>query len=64
MLPISYVAPVLIGLQQVGLLYDQAYLYTGVVDVRKFIDGLAVLVESCLELNPTQSSLFVFCSRG
>jgi len=42
----------------------QAYLYSGVVDMRKSIDGLAALVESNLELNPMQGALFVFCNRG
>lgn len=41
-----------------------AYLYTGVVDMRKSIDGLAALVENNLELNPMQEALFVFCNRG
>ncbi len=42
----------------------QAYLYTGVVDMRKSIDGLAALVENNLELDPMQDALFVFCNRG
>ena len=40
------------------------YLYAGVVDMRKSIDGLAALVEQELELNPMQNALFVFCNRG
>ncbi|MBE0484165.1 MAG: IS66 family insertion sequence element accessory protein TnpB [Bacterioplanes sp.] len=32
----------------------QAYLYTGVVDMRKSIDGLALLVESTMTLNLMQ----------
>ena len=39
------------------------YLATGVTDMRKSIDGLAVIVSECLELNPLSSSLFVFCNR-
>ena len=42
----------------------QAYLYTGTVDMRKSIDGLAALVENNLELNPMQDAVFVFCNRG
>ena len=42
----------------------QAYLYTGVVDMRKSIDGLAALVENDLELDPMQGVIFVFCNRG
>jgi hypothetical protein len=41
-----------------------AYLYTGVVDMRKSIDGLAALVENDLNLNLMQGALFVFCNRG
>ena len=42
----------------------QVYLYTGVVDMRKSIDGLALLVEGVMELNPMQPTLFVFCNRS
>lgn len=41
----------------------QVYLYTGVVDMRKSIDGLAMLVEGSMELTPMQPALFVFCNR-
>ncbi len=41
-----------------------AYLYAGVVDMRKSIDGLAALVENNLELNPMEDAVFVFCNRG
>ena len=41
----------------------QVYLYSGVVDMRKSIDGLAALVEQELELNPMSEVLFVFCNR-
>ena len=41
----------------------QIYLATGATDMRKSIDGLAVIVSECLELNPLSSSLFVFCNR-
>lgn len=42
----------------------QVYLYAGVVDMRKSIDGLAALVEQELEMNPMNDALFVFCNRG
>jgi transposase len=42
----------------------QAYLYTGIVDMRKSIDGLAAFVENNLELEPMQDAVFVFCNRG
>jgi len=41
----------------------QVYLYAGAVDMRKSIDGLAVLVEQEMDLNPMQPALFVFCNR-
>ena len=41
-----------------------AYLYSGVVDMRKSIDGLAGIVENELERNPLEPALFVFCNRG
>jgi len=41
----------------------QVYLYSGVVDMRKSIDGLAALVEQELEFNPVSAVLFVFCNR-
>lgn len=39
------------------------YLVTGATDMRKSIDGLAIIVSECLELDPLSSSLFVFCNR-
>ncbi len=41
-----------------------AYLYSGIVDMRKSIDGLAGIVENELELNPLEPALFVFCNRA
>lgn len=40
------------------------YLATGSTDMRKSIDGLAVLVQEVFELDPFAPSLFVFCSRS
>ena len=39
------------------------YLYRGVVDMRKSIDGLSTLVEQELGLSPFSAKLFVFCNR-
>ena len=41
----------------------QVYLYSGMVDMRKSIDGLAALVEQELDLSPMSEALFVFCNR-
>ena len=40
------------------------YLYTESVDMRKSIDGLALLVEQSMDLSPMMSALFVFCNRS
>jgi transposase len=39
------------------------YLCREVIDFRKGINGLAVLVESVLALDPFSAQLFVFCNR-
>jgi len=41
---------------------DRVYLACGATDLRKSIDGLAVLVKECFRLDPFSSSLFVFCN--
>lgn len=41
----------------------QVYLYAGIVDMRKSIDGLASLVEQEMQLNAMNETLFVFCNR-
>lgn len=42
---------------------DRVYLACGATDLRKSIDGLAVLVRQGFELDPFSSCLFVFCNR-
>jgi len=42
---------------------DRVYLACGVTDLRKSIDGLAVLVQMEFDLDPFSPSLFVFCNR-
>ena len=41
----------------------KVHLVLGATDMRKSIDSLSILVESCLELNPLSGHLFVFCSK-
>lgn len=41
----------------------QVYLACGSTDLRKSIDGLAVLVKEAFDLNPFSPCLFVFCNR-
>jgi len=40
------------------------YLACGSTDLRKQINGLALLVESVFKLDPFTPALFVFCNRG
>ncbi|WP_081361082.1 IS66 family insertion sequence element accessory protein TnpB [Neomoorella thermoacetica] len=42
---------------------DRSYLACGATDLRKFIDGLAVLVKEGFELDPFFPCIFVFCNR-
>lgn len=42
---------------------DRVYLARGVTDMRKSIDGLAVLVQEVFNLDPFSPNLFVFCNR-
>jgi transposase len=41
----------------------QVYLALGSTDMRKSINGLSILVEEWLNLNPFSGHLFVFCNR-
>ena len=41
----------------------KVYLACGHTDLRKSIDGLAVLVKEGFALDPFSNSLFVFCNR-
>lgn len=40
------------------------YLALGSTDMRKAINGLSILVEQAMELNPFSGDLFVFCNRA
>ena len=46
-----------------GTLIDEVYLACGATDLRKAIDGLAVLVKEVFDLDPFSRCLFVFCNR-
>ena len=39
------------------------YLYIDIVDFRKSINGLIVVVEQDMNLNPFRDALFVFCNK-
>ncbi len=41
----------------------KVYLALGSTDMRKSINGLSILVEDVLEMNPFSGSLFVFCNK-
>ena len=42
----------------------RVYLACGHTDMRKQINGLAVIVESSFKLDPFDGALFVFCNRS
>ncbi|WP_160680933.1 IS66 family insertion sequence element accessory protein TnpB [Clostridium sp. C8-1-8] len=42
---------------------DMVYLACGVTDLRKSIDGLVMIVETALKLDPFEKALFVFCNK-
>jgi len=42
---------------------QQVYLVTGYTDLRRSIDGLAMIVQSQLQLDPFSTALFLFCGR-
>jgi transposase len=42
---------------------ERVYIYRHAVDMRRGINGLVVLVESVLSMDPLSSQLFVFCNR-
>lgn len=39
------------------------YVAVGATDMRKSINGLSILVEQAMDLNPFSGDLFVFCNR-
>ena len=41
----------------------RVYLALGATDMRKAINGLSVLVEQAMDLDPFSGDLFVFCNR-
>jgi len=42
---------------------SRVYLALGYTDMRKSINGLSVIVESCFSLDPFSGQVFVFCNR-
>ena len=42
----------------------RVYLVTGYTDMRKAINGLSVMVQAELEIDPFSGHLFVFCNRS
>jgi transposase len=42
---------------------EQIYIACGYTDMRKSIDGLAVIIQQNFQLNPFQNSLFLFCGQ-
>ena len=46
------------------LSYQNIYLYRHAIDMRKGMDGLAVLVQSEMQLNPHDNNLYLFSNRS
>lgn len=42
---------------------DKVYLACGVTDLRRNIDGLTLIVQTQLKLDPFEKALFVFCNK-
>lgn len=42
---------------------DTVYLACGSTDLRKSVDGLTLIVQMDLNLNPFDKALFVFCNK-
>jgi transposase len=45
------------------MIFTRVFLAAGVTDMRKSINGLSLLVEQAMGLNPFDGDLFVFCNR-
>lgn len=43
--------------------HTRIYLAVGVTDMRKAINGLSILVEDQMQLDPFSGHMFVFCNR-
>lgn len=41
----------------------QVYIVTGYTDLRRSIDGLAMIIKAQLQLDPYNTALFLFCGR-
>ncbi|MGH2319788.1 IS66 family insertion sequence element accessory protein TnpB [Planococcus sp. SE5232] len=46
-----------------GRIVERVYLAARPTDLRKSIDGLAVIVQELFQLDPFSNALFVFCNR-
>lgn len=44
--------------------FNHIYLHRDVVDFRKSINGLSIIVEQDMLLSPFDSAVFVFCNKG
>jgi transposase len=44
--------------------HTRVFLSPGGTDMRKAINGLSIMVESAMDLDPFSGHLFVFCNRG
>lgn len=42
---------------------DKVYLACGITDLRKSTDGLIMIIQNELKLDPFEKALFAFCNR-
>jgi transposase len=42
---------------------NTVYLACGATDLRRSIDGLAIVIQTELKLNPFEKAIFVFCNK-
>ena len=50
-------------MQVLNITVERIFLACGFTDMRKFVDGLAAIVQQNFQLDPFSNNLFIFCGR-
>ena len=50
-------------MQVLNITVEHIFLSCGFTDMRKFVDGLAAIVQQNFQLDPFSNNLFIFCGR-
>ena len=50
-------------MQVLNITVEHIFLACGFTDMRKFVDGLAAIVQQNFQLDPFSNNLFIFCGR-